>query len=243
MVLFAEPGAAVILVPWQRMNILYLLSVAAPVLDCHQACAPRLQEAAAYARALETWQNGERLPAQSDGRAREVFDLLGTRTEEKLRLVRHLVGKLKDSWYRVYDDKDENLELTEARIQHLQICNYNWKENLRIVLREIGAGKRLVPWGGLPGAPVTTATGGFSGHGGCPDRVAELSDIMSSAAAWAEGRTEEAGEWAKILGEPTREKQWLVACLCKHVSVQHRQFEGERLLAKPHVVESGIRDK
>jgi RNA polymerase sigma-70 factor (ECF subfamily) len=194
------------------------------VLDCGQACAARRGEARAYAEALETWRDGEKPAGDADEHTREVFGLLGERTEEKVRLVEHVIGKLRDNGYPVYADEDEDFELTESRIQHLEICNYNWRENLRIVLKEIAAGKRLFEW---------HVADGYNAHGDCPDRVSELREMMASAAAWAGGDRGRAGRWGRALGRMSAEKRWLVASLCKHVSVQHEKHGGDRLLARP----------
>jgi len=194
------------------------------ILDCGQACKARKKEAAAYADALRTWRTGGALPEGADPATGEAFGLLGQPAPDKLQLVDHLIGKLVDNDYRVYADEDENFDLTESRIQHLDVCNYNWERNLRIVLQEIAAGKRLFDW---------HVPEGFNAHGDCPNRVSELRDIVAEAAGWAEGKMGKAGEWKSVLGERTPEKRWLVASLCKHVSAQHAAFDGERLLAKP----------
>jgi RNA polymerase sigma factor (sigma-70 family) len=196
----------------------------ARVLDCGQASESRREQAKAYSRALQRWRDDESLPQDADDCAREVFDILGARNEEKARLVEHLIHKLDDNAYRVYADEDEDFELTESRIQHLEICNYNWRQNLRIVLREIAAGKRLFKW---------HAPEGYNSHGDCPDRAAELKDTMAAVAAWVEGRTKQAGRWGRMLGKPSPEKRWLAASLCKHISAQHEKHGGDRLLARP----------
>ena len=164
------------------------------------------------------------MAADADEQTREVFELLGERTEEKVRLVEHAIGKLGDNEYRVYADEDEDFELTESRIQHLEICNYNWRGNLRIVLREIAADKRLFEW---------HVPDGYNAHGDCPDRVSDLQEMIASAAAWVEGDVGRAGRWGRALGRMSAEKRWLVGSLCKHVSVQHEKHGGERLLARP----------
>ncbi|MDH5688523.1 MAG: hypothetical protein OEZ48_11780 [Candidatus Bathyarchaeota archaeon] len=197
------------------------------VLDCGAACEARQEEAAAYMEALQTWRDSNVTPENADDYMREVFDLLGKRTDEKLRLLNHLTEKLRDNGYKVYADEDEDFELTESRIQHLEICNFNWKENLRIVLKEIAAGKRLFEW---------HVPDGYNAHGDCPDRIPELKDMIVSAAAWAQEDEKKAGKWGRILGESTREKRWLAASLCKHVSMQHRKFGGNRLLARPSLL-------
>jgi hypothetical protein len=194
------------------------------ILDCGDACGERREEARAYRQALQTWLEADALPDQTDEYTREVFDMLAERTDAKLPLVQHLVGKLGDNGYRVYCDDDEDFALTESRIQHLDICNYNWRENLRIVFQEIAAGKRLFDWH-MPN--------GYNAHGDCPDRVAELREIAAAAKAWAVGNASAAGEWGQLLGEPTPEKRWLLASLCKHVRADHQEFDDGALLAQP----------
>jgi len=194
------------------------------IIDCCRACDHRYAQAAAYAQALQTWQEARSLPADADERTREVFHVLRERTAEKERLVQHVRGKLRDNDYKVSGDAVEDFARTEARIQHLAICNYNWKANLRIVLVEIAAGRQLFPW---------HTPDGYNAHGDCPDRIADLQEVTGPVAAWAEGDIEKAGDWGRILGKPIPEKRWLVASLCKHVSAQHETHDGERLLAQP----------
>jgi RNA polymerase sigma factor (sigma-70 family) len=194
------------------------------VLDCGEACPTRAEQARAYTNALERWLNGDAPPADADECTGEVFSLLGERTKAKAALVNHLVRKLRDNDYSVYADEDEDFDRTESRIQHLAICNYNWRENLRIVLREIAAGKRLFAW---------HAPGGYNAHGGCPDRTPQLSEMMAAVAAWANGKTKQAGRWRRVLGTATPEKRWLAGSLCKHVSAQHERHGGDHLLARP----------
>ena len=193
------------------------------VLDCGEACDERNAEARAYSRALQMWRDADSLPGNADEHTREVFDLLGERTDEKAALVGHLIRKLKDNKYSVYADEDEDFDLTESRIQHLEICNYNWRENLRIVLREIAAGKRLFEW---------HTPDGYNAHGDYPDRTPQLRAMMAAVAAWVEGRASQQSKWAKVLGEPTPEKRWLAASLRKHVSAQHGKHGGVESLAK-----------
>jgi len=97
------------------------------ILDCGDACEARRDEAARIRQALEAWREETMAPGGPAGAiGQEVTDLLGQRTDEKVQLVDHLIGKLGDNGYRVYEDEDEDFELTESRIQHLEICNYNW---------------------------------------------------------------------------------------------------------------------
>jgi hypothetical protein len=194
-----------------------------PILDCGQACKQRRQQAQAYAHALAQWRTGR--AAADDQYAREVAELLVRPTKAKAQLVNHLIRKLEDNSYPVYADEDEDFDRIESRIQHLEICNYNWHENLHIVLREIAAGKRLMEW---------HAPDGFNAHGDCPDRVEQLRSLMAEIAAWAQKKGRR-GKWARRLGALTPEKRWLVASLCKHVSAQHAPHGGERLLPKPAV--------
>jgi RNA polymerase sigma factor (sigma-70 family) len=194
------------------------------VFDCGEACDARKEEAAAYGRALETWRASHAAPPDAGEPTREVFDLLGDLTEEKSRLVSHLIGKLGDSEYRVYADEDEDFERVESRIQHLEICNHNWRENLRIVLQEIAAGKRLFEW---------RVPGGYHAHGDCPNRIPQLRRIITPLAAWVQGKAEKAGRWGPILGQPTPEKRWLAASLCKHVKAQHEKHGAKRHLRSP----------
>lgn len=196
----------------------------AQIIDCGWACDSRDRDARMYRQALQTWRDAGAMPHAADDYTREVFSLLGEPTDAKLALVEHLIGKLADNAYCVYADEDEDFDLTESRIQHLAICNYNWRENLRIVLKEIATDERLFDW---------HVPDGYNAHGDCPDRVPQLRELMASVVAWCEGDTEEAGSWGQILGEPTLEKRWLVASLCKHVSVQHKKHGADRLLAQP----------
>ncbi len=194
------------------------------VLDCGEACQQRREAARSYAEALEAWLERDAPPPKADERSREVLDLLGERTPEKATLVEHVGRKLRDNAYSVYADEDEDFDLTESRIQHLEICNYNWRENLRIVLQEIAAGKRLFPW---------HTPEGYNAHGDCPDRVPQLRDVVAAVSAWADSRADRAGSWGKALGKATPEKRWLAASLCKHVRAQHSKHKGEQLLAMP----------
>jgi len=202
------------------------------IIDCGQACEPRHQEARRWSEALCAWVEGR--DAAKTEAADFVFKTLGERTEAKDGLVRHVIAKLGDECYTVYDPHDEDFDTVESRIQHMDICNYNWADNIRIVLEEIAAGRRLYPWH----APESFNAGwhepgGFNAHGDCPDRTLELGDMMSSIAGWAEGRRGPDDEWAGILGRPTPEKRWLAASLCKTVAWHHAKYGGEQALAKP----------
>jgi len=194
------------------------------VLDCGEGCIERREEAEEYRKALQLWEEATTLPVDASDYAKEVSGFLGGRTKDKLLLTGHLIRKLEDNSYKVYADEDENFDLTESRIQHLEICNHNWKANLRIVLQEIAAGKQMFPW---------NVPEGFMAHGDVPDRIADLHPIMTSAVAWIEGHREKAGKWGETLGRTTPEKVWLVSSLCKHISAQHKEIRRGRSLPMP----------
>lgn len=192
------------------------------ILNCGQACTSRCEEVESHRRALEIWRDSDALPDYAAAPACEIFELLGDRTDQKMPLIQHLIAKLDDNAYKVYDDQDEDFDTIESRIQHLSICNYNWKANLRIVLLEIAEGERLFGW---------HAVGGYNAHGDCPDRVDELKDLLASAAAWTHGNSDDAGRWGEILGEVTGEKRWLVALLCSRVAEHDDRHDAEGTLA------------
>jgi hypothetical protein len=56
---------------------------------------------------------------------------------------------------------------------------------------------------------------------------------MAGVTAWVEGKSEKAGKWGQVLGEPGPEKRWLAASLCKHVKSQHEKHGAKRLLPRP----------
>jgi len=95
---------------------------------------------------------------------------------------------------------------------------------VRVVLREIAAGKRLYEW---------HTPDGYNAHGDCRDRVPELRSRMAELAAWADGGRDDASPYAAILGDGTEEKRWLVASLCKHVAAQHAALPGGNPLPVP----------
>ncbi len=192
-----------------------------PIFDCGGACEERQQQTMAYRVALETWQSVPDCPAQADDTAREVFGILGVPDASRRRLVTHLISKVADNGYKVYADEDEDFELTESRIQHLEICNYNWRENLRIVMREIAAGQRLYQW---------HTADGYNACGDLPDRTSALRPLMLDAAAWAEQNGTAPAQFIDTLGDPTLEKRWLVAWLCKNVCNQHAKLKDVELL-------------
>ena len=205
--------------------VVQMIGAMAPtvVLDCGQACRSVRDLASRYFQALQEWATAMLPPADADDVTAGVFGLLGPRGAEKQRWVGLLIAKLRDNTIAVSDGEDEDFTKVESRIQHLDICNYNWRENLRIVLKEIAVGRQLFPW---------HAPDGFNTHGDCPDRLAELRPLLAYAVAWAHGRPSEAGDLRDVLGELTSEKRWLIACLCKNVAAQHAKFGGEQALDK-----------
>jgi hypothetical protein len=196
------------------------------IVDCGQACRERQLEARRYAMVLQQWISQPDPAPADDPLAADFFARLGEPTARKQELVRHLRAKLLDAGYRVYNDADEDFHTIESRIQHLQPCNFNWEANLRIVLEEIGSGRQLYGW---------HERGGFASHGDCPDRIADLADVVSSSAAWAQRQAHRSGRWGEILGHVTDEKRWLVGSLCKTIAAQHREFGGEQRLDQPRL--------
>jgi len=207
--------------------ILTMIGYVAPggILSCGQACASRKKQVESYGRALAIWRDSDALPDYADAPTCEIFELLGDRTDQKSPLVGHVIAKLDDNAYKVYDDEDEDFDTIESRIQHLAVCNYDWRANLRIVLLEIAAGERLFDW---------HVVGGFNAHGDCPDRVDTLKDVMESAASWSEDDAGAAGRWGEILGEPTDEKRRLLGLLCRRVAEQHEKHDSGGTLAHIH---------
>lgn len=192
-----------------------------PVLDCGDACEEKRRQAASYAELLQFWLAPSTNAVEQDEADDEVSHILGEPDSEKVRLVKHLISKIRDNGYAVYAPEDEDFDLIESRIQHLDICNYNWLNNLRIVMHEIADDKRSRDW---------HVPDGFNAHGDLPDRTSELQPILTEATAWIEG-TDNA--YADTLGEPTPEKRWLVAWLCKNVSAQHAKLAGAGKLRVP----------
>lgn len=122
------------------------------VLACGTQSPERHQRASAFAMALEAWRRGE---VYADPVLMESIDLLlGERTTNKLRLIEHLILKLRNNRYHVYEAQDEDLNTLEARIEHLEICQIEWESNLHKLLAEIGQEKMLYPWN-QPGGFLT----------------------------------------------------------------------------------------
>jgi hypothetical protein len=119
------------------------------VLGCGDVRPERKQEAERYAQALEAW-------LDSSAPAPEVFDhfqtvsaLLVDRNGRKAELASHLIKRLRDNGYEFYTAEQEDFETPDSRIQHLEICCFNWEHNLLILLDEIGQEKRTYGWHGV----------------------------------------------------------------------------------------------
>jgi len=115
---------------------------------CGEVGHKRKQQAERYAQALEVWLNNS---APNPGMTNEIETvslLLGKHDRKKDDLVLHLIHRLHDNNYEFYPLEEEDFETTESRIQHLENCCFNWKNNLLILLDEIGNGVRTYGWHG-----------------------------------------------------------------------------------------------
>jgi len=193
-------------------SVLGMIATMTPgrVLDCGTPGELQRAEAEAYARALEAWLDEAVGAGADDPYLQEVRRRLGEADARKVELVRHLIAKFRDDRYGV--PGVEGFDSIEAHIQHQEPCIFNLAENLRLVLDEIGRGQTLVKW---------KYPGGLSHCGACPDRSDELRPILEDVCSWISGVRKSHGEWSRRLGEPSDEKRWLAACLCKHVAAMH----------------------
>jgi hypothetical protein len=183
------------------------------ILDCGEASDERVAQATAWAKALDDWLGGA---GEADAKLlHEARRRLGDRSERKVERVRHLIARLRDNGYWFSPD-EEDFTTVESRIQHLEICSYDWEQGLRLVLDEIGAGRQLREW---------HVPDGFNTCGDCPNRLEQVRPILEDLTAWVRSATGTGGPWASRLGQPTPEKRWLAASLCKHVAVQHRDHD------------------
>ena len=115
---------------------------------CGQADPARLRTATQFRQALQAWQASSGPAVDCANQFAAVCALLGSPDNKKMELVAHLIGKLLNNGYKVYPDDGEDFETVESRIQHLDICNFNWDNNLLILLEEIGTAKRSRGWHG-----------------------------------------------------------------------------------------------
>lgn len=121
----------------------------ATVLGCGEVRPQKKQEAERYARALEAWL-GETSPApEIADEFQTVSSLLGDHGGRRNELVAHLIQRLRDNGYQFYSAEVEDFETPDSRIQHLEICCFNWEQDLLIVLDEIGRGERNYGWHGV----------------------------------------------------------------------------------------------
>ena len=115
----------------------------------------------------------------------------------------------------VAGDVTDEARAIRAQITRIEVCHYHCKSSVERILQMIGEMKP---------SPVL----------GCGDTEAHLADelrgIMAEAAAWVDGRTQDAGFLAAVLGERTPAKQWLTACLCKTLAKQLERIQGDEPL-------------
>lgn len=119
------------------------------VRGCGDVRSERKQEAERYAQALETWLNSSALSSEVANHFQTVSSLLGDHGGRKDELVGHLVKRLRNNGYEFYPPEDEDFQTPDSRIQHLEICCFNWEHNLFILLDEIGQDKRSYDWHGV----------------------------------------------------------------------------------------------
>lgn len=119
------------------------------VLGCGDVRPERKQEAERYAQALEAWLNSSAPSPEVANHFQAVSALLDDHGGRKDELVGHLVKRLRDNGYEFYAAEDEDFETPDSRIQHLEICCFNWEHNVFILLDEIGQGKRAYGWHGV----------------------------------------------------------------------------------------------
>lgn len=125
---------------------------------------------------------------------------------------------------RLLDVEMEEIGISEkaceirAQITRIEVCHYNCRSSVEKILKMIGE---------MRPTPVL----------GCGDIEAhladELRDTMTEAAAWVDGRIQEAGSLVEVLGERTSAKQWLTACLCKTLAEQLETVQGDDPLPRP----------
>ncbi len=201
-------------------QLLDMISTMTPgkIRDCGGASPERRTTANAWADALDAWR-GESIDAD-DHRVQEAAQRLGKPSEEKLARVQCLTACVRGQDV-TWDDVSNDTNTIECRIKHFEICHCEWDRNLGLLLNEIGAGKQLVPW---------HTPDGFSTCGGCPqDRIERILPFLKDVLGWLNG-TADAGNRAARLGEQTPEKHWLVGCLCKQMTAQHRDRDENHVL-------------
>lgn len=118
------------------------------VLGCGEVRPERKQQAERYAQALDVWLNDSPPTLEMTKPVQTISLLLGKKDRKKDELVHHLIHRLRDNDYEFYTQEEEDFETPESRIQHLEICCFNWENNLFILLDEIGNGVRTYGWHG-----------------------------------------------------------------------------------------------
>ena len=119
------------------------------VLGCGDVLPRRRGEAECYAKALEAWLGSSSAGSDIENQFQTACSLLGKRGSRKDELAGHLIKRLRDNGYEFYAAEDEDFETPDSRIQHLEICCYNWEQNLLILVDEIGKGQRTHGWYGV----------------------------------------------------------------------------------------------
>ncbi|MBU1692886.1 MAG: hypothetical protein KKC51_02870 [Verrucomicrobia bacterium] len=119
------------------------------ILGCGEVRPGRKEQAELYARALEAWLDSEDTPAECVHQHQAVTTLLRGHGGRKDELAGHLVKRPRDNEYEFYDYINEDFGTVDSRIQHLEICCFNWEHNLLILLDEIGKEQRTCGWRGV----------------------------------------------------------------------------------------------
>lgn len=115
-------------------------------------------------------------------------------------------------------DIDDVAQAIRQRITWIEVCHRRCKRNVEDILGMIG---RMQP-------------GDVAGCGEADVELAEeVRGMMSQVAAWVDGRFEEAGPQAEVLGERTPAKQWLASCLCRTLATQLESVTGSAPLPQP----------
>ena len=119
------------------------------VLGCSDVSPEHKNEIERYAKALEAWLGSPSTESDISNQLQTVYLLLGEHSRRKKELVGHLIKRLRDNRYEFYAADDEDFETPDSRIQHLEICCFNWEQNLIILLDEIGKRRRTYGWHGI----------------------------------------------------------------------------------------------
>lgn len=118
------------------------------VFGCGDVNEERKQLACRFKFALQAWIDDVLHDTAYKHEYESACNLLGEKTDRKCVLVNHLINKLIDNGYELYPAEEEDFGTVESRIQHCEICNFNWDQNILIILDEIGSGSRTIEWHG-----------------------------------------------------------------------------------------------